>query len=100
MQNFKAKVTTRKDTKKPMSRSDQRTAVPKSNKSNAIEIESENLPKELVATTNQTIPIATPNTPAQDKVTETINTENEILLGLYPKCTIGQTITNNIKEEI
>ena len=75
MQNFRAKVTTRKDTKKPMSRSDQRTTVPKSNKSN-------------------------PNTPAQDKITETINTENEILLGLYPKCTIGQTITNNIKEEI
>lgn len=61
MTDFQAKVTTEKATKHPVLESDQRTAVPRLNKSEVIEIESENMPKELAATTNETTPMTAPS---------------------------------------
>ena len=48
------------------------------------------MPKELVTTTNETTLITAPNTPAEDRITEIINTENEILLGIYRRRTFCQ----------
>lgn len=83
MTDFWGNVTTERATKQPVLELDQRTAVPRVNESEAIEIESENMSKELAATDNETSPITDRKTSAQDKTTETINTENKILFWLY-----------------
>ena len=58
------------------------------------------MPKELAATTNETTPITAPNTSAQDKITETINMENKILLRLRCKRPIGQVKTKVVLKEL
>lgn len=98
MTDFWAKVATEKATKQPVSVLDQRTSVPRVNESEAIEIEGNNMSKDLAATTNETSLTIAPNNSAQDRITETNKTENKILFGLYCKLAISQVKTNEINE--
>ena len=98
MTDFWANVPAEKATKQPVLVLDQRTSVPRVNESEAIEIESNNMSKDLAATTNETSLTIAPNNSAQDRITETNKTENKILFGLYCKLAISQVKTNEINE--
>lgn len=98
MTDFWPNVPTEKATKQAVLVLDQRTYVPRVNESEAIEIESNNMSKDLAATTNETSLTTTPNNSAQDRNTETNQTENKILFGLYCKRALSQVKTNEINK--
>ena len=98
MTDFWANVPAEKATKQPVLVLDQRTSVPRVNESEAIEIEGNNMSKDLAATTNETSLTIAPNNSAQDRITETNKTENKILFGLYCKLAISQVKTNEINK--
>ena len=54
--------------------------------------------KDLAATTNETSLTTTPNNSAQDRNTETNQTVNKILFGLYCKRALSQVKTNEINK--
>ena len=97
MTDFWPNVPTEKATKQAVLVLDQRTYVPRVNESEAIEIESNNMSKDLAATTNETS-LTTTNNSAQDRNTETNQTENKILFGLYCKRALSQVKTNEINK--
>ena len=98
MTDFWANVPAEKATKQPVLVLDQRTSVPRVNESEAIEIEGNNMSKDLAATTNETSLTIAPNNSAQDRITETNKTENKILFGLFCKLAISQVKPNEINE--
>ena len=98
MTDFWANVPAEKATKQRVLVLDQRTSVPRVNESEAIEIEGNNMSKDLAATTNETSLTIAPNNSAQDRITETNKTENKILFGLYCKLAISQVKTNEINK--
>ena len=71
MTDFWANVPAETATKQPVLVLDQRTSVPRVDESEAIEIESNNMSKDLAATTNETSLTIAPNNSAQDRNTET-----------------------------
>ena len=98
MTDFWANVPAEKATKQRVLVLDQRTSVPRVNESEAIEIEGNNMSKDLAATTNETSLTIAPKNSAQDRITETNKTENKLLFGLYCKLAISQVKTNEINE--